>query len=412
MSSKAGNGFFLTKKQKKQLKDRRKKKKQKLVMAADVVVAGTSPVNAAAAAAAVASRTATESDDREKPEGETTRPQDDDEDPPGGAAITDTAITAKEEDEAKSSTLKRKRPQSSNTTTTTNTSSTIYIPDDVYDNPRAVKKFRKDARRDAKRNGASDEAVAKLKFVKESDRPTRKFPVLKELVQEQQLEQKKKRQEEEQTTSTTTTAADAAATSSVDPSRYVALDCEMVGIGTDGKQSVVARASVVDWDGQCLYDRYVQVPVHVTDFRTKYSGITPAHLKAKQHRAVSPAQCRQDVSNLLKDKILVGHALHNDLDVLMLQHTNVRDTAKYRPFQRLHHVVGGSGKQKYRPRKLKDLVAERLDQTIQTGSHDSVQDAAAAMALYRSVHIEWEQEIALQLTKKKNQSHNSKKKRS
>jgi RNA exonuclease 4 len=418
MSSMAGNGVFLTKKQKKQLKERRRKKKQKLVTAvADVVVEGSSLVHAAVAA----SRTATEEiDDQDKLERETTRPQDDDEDLPGGvAAITDTAIkTAKEEedeDEVVKSTLKRKRPQSSDTTTTSTSStmsSTIYIPDDVYENPRAVKKFRKDARRDAKRNGASDEAVAKLKFVKESDRPTRKFPVLKELVQEQR--DLKKQQEAEQETASTTAAdaATATTTTTVDPSQYVALDCEMVGIGTDGKQSVVARASIVDWNGQCLYDRYVQVPVHVTDFRTKYSGITPAHLKAKQHRAVTPAQCRQDVSNLLKDKILVGHALHNDLDVLMLQHTNVRDTAKYRPFQRLHHVVGGSGKQKYRPRKLKDLVAERLDQTIQTGSHDSVQDAAAAMALYRSVHIEWEQEIALQLTKKKNQSHNSKKKRS
>jgi RNA exonuclease 4 len=295
---------------------------------------------------------------------------------------------------------KRKRQSDTAATTaatTATTATTFYIPDDIYDNAKAAKKFRKDARRDAKSSGASDAAVAKLKFVKESDRPTRKFPVLKELVKEQQEKKKQLAEgvgqdqqdvDEELPASATTT------TTNVDTSQYVALDCEMVGIGTDGKKSVLARASLVDWHGHCIYDRYVQVPVHVTDFRTKFSGIKPAHLKDKKHGAVSPTECRKDIAALLKSKILVGHALHNDLDVLLLQHADVRDTAKYRPFQRLTYAG------QYRPRKLKDLVAEHLQQTIQVGSHDSVQDAAAAMALYQVVHVEWEREITLQLAKK------------
>jgi RNA exonuclease 4 len=45
----------------------------------------------------------------------------------------------------------------------------------------------------------------------------------------------------------------------------------------------------------------------------------------------------QDVSRLLEGKILVGHALHNDLDVLMMNHhrTMIRDTACYPPYMRV-----------------------------------------------------------------------------
>jgi len=43
----------------------------------------------------------------------------------------------------------------------------------------------------------------------------------------------------------------------------LALDCEMVGIGTDGKKSVLARASLVDWNGDTVFDSFVQVPTRV-----------------------------------------------------------------------------------------------------------------------------------------------------
>lgn len=42
--------------------------------------------------------------------------------------------------------------------------------------------------------------------------------------------------------------------------KYVGLDCEMVGIGPDGKQSALARACVVDFNGNVLYDRFVRPP--------------------------------------------------------------------------------------------------------------------------------------------------------
>jgi RNA exonuclease 4 len=48
-------------------------------------------------------------------------------------------------------------------------------------------------------------------------------------------------------------------------------------------------------------------------------------------------QCQESVAGLIKGKILVGHALKNDLDVLMLSHprTMIRDTSGYRPYMRV-----------------------------------------------------------------------------
>jgi hypothetical protein len=60
---------------------------------------------------------------------------------------------------------------------------------------------------------------------------------------------------------------------------YVGLDCEMVGIGTNGKISALARCCVVDYDGNVIYDEFVRPPGFVTDFRTKWSGVRSQDLR-------------------------------------------------------------------------------------------------------------------------------------
>lgn len=67
--------------------------------------------------------------------------------------------------------------------------------------------------------------------------------------------------------------------SATEKQQYVALDCEMVGIGSNGKRSALARAAVVDFEGTVLYDNYVRPKSFVTDFRTKYSGIRKSDLR-------------------------------------------------------------------------------------------------------------------------------------
>lgn len=97
------------------------------------------------------------------------------------------------------------------------------------------------------------------------------------------------------------------------------------------------------------------------------------------------------VSEMIKGKYLVGHALKNDLSVLMLKHPRrmIRDTATYKPYMRPHGRKGG----KFKPRALKDLVRQHFKQTIQTGEHDPAEDARCALFLYRLKLKEWEKDI-------------------
>ncbi|KAJ7392102.1 REX4, RNA exonuclease 4 [Desmophyllum pertusum] len=115
--------------------------------------------------------------------------------------------------------------------------------------------------------------------------------------------------------------------------KKIALDCEMVGVGFDGKRHMLARVSIVNSHGHVVYDSFVAPQEKVVDYRTPVSGIRPANLKnAPDFKTV-----QLEVSKLLKGKILVGHALKNDLEVLLLDHPrkNIRDTAKYKPFQEM-----------------------------------------------------------------------------
>ena len=54
----------------------------------------------------------------------------------------------------------------------------------------------------------------------------------------------------------------------------------MVGGGNkDCEYSMLARCSVVNHHGNILYDKYVRPIDTVVNYRTKYSGIKPGHLK-------------------------------------------------------------------------------------------------------------------------------------
>ena len=178
--------------------------------------------------------------------------------------------------------------------------------------------------------------------------------------------------------------------------KYVALDCEMVGIGPDGKKSALARVSVVDWEGTVLLDTFVRVPERVTDFRTKVSGVRAKDIAVKNENAMNHDEVRLAVGNILQNKILVGHALKNDLSVLLLSHPrkDIRDTARYKPFMR----PSGTGGGKMRPRKLRDLVLENLGRHIQIEgeSHCSIDDAVATMNLFQIVRAKWEKELQQQ----------------
>lgn len=103
---------------------------------------------------------------------------------------------------------------------------------------------------------------------------------------------------------------------------------------------------------------------------------------------------------LLKGKVLVGHALQNDMKVLMLSHPRllVRDTSRYPAYMR--NLPNG----KRRPRALRDLTQQFLNKTIQTGEHDSVEDARCTMELYLRAQREWELHLRQKKTTAREQS--------
>uniref|UniRef100_A0A8C5LI68 Exonuclease domain-containing protein n=1 Tax=Jaculus jaculus TaxID=51337 RepID=A0A8C5LI68_JACJA len=125
------------------------------------------------------------------------------------------------------------------------------------------------------------------------------------------------------------------------PSKCVAIDCEMVGTGPRGRVSELARCSVVSYHGDVLYDKYIRPELPIVDYRTRWSGITRQHMR----KAIPFQVAQKEILKLLKGKVVVGHALHNDFQAL-----------KY--------------------------------------GHSSVEDALTAMELYRLVEVQWEQQEA------------------
>lgn len=163
--------------------------------------------------------------------------------------------------------------------------------------------------------------------------------------------------------------------------KYVAIDCEMVGVGPDGTDSALARVSIVNYNGAVLLDCYVKPQEKVTDYRTHVSGIEAHHLESDEALTFKEAQYKTEA--IIRNRILVGHAVYNDLQALILSHPAllIRDTSRYKPFRKLA---------KGRTPGLKMLVKEILGINIQSGSHSSIEDARFTIQLYKSVKGEWE----------------------
>jgi len=61
--------------------------------------------------------------------------------------------------------------------------------------------------------------------------------------------------------------------------QYLALDCEMVGVGPMGVESTLARVSIVNYHGVTVLDRFVRPREKVTDYRTWVSGVREEDLR-------------------------------------------------------------------------------------------------------------------------------------
>ncbi|KAE8618237.1 hypothetical protein XENTR_v10009326 [Xenopus tropicalis] len=171
------------------------------------------------------------------------------------------------------------------------------------------------------------------------------------------------------------------------PGKCVAIDCEMVGTGPGGKISELARCSIVNYRGDVVYDKYIKPELPIADYRTRWSGITKHSLK----NAIFFKTAQKEILKILKDKRVVGHALHNDFRALKYfhPHSQIRDTSKISLLKKNAGLPEKAGV------SLKTLALNLLGKRIQVGrnGHSSVEDALASLELYKLVEDQWEEEL-------------------
>lgn len=155
----------------------------------------------------------------------------------------------------------------------------------------------------------------------------------------------------------------------------VALDCEMVGI--KGGESELALLSAVDYiTGEVLINTLIYPKEKVVDWRTRFSGITPSAMslaKSQGQTLNGWEEARAELWKHIDTKtILVGHALHHDLDVLRMIHTLIVDSAIL-----AKNAVGAGVTRQW---GLKTLCKEFLSTQIQDHGkkgHDCLEDTYA-----------------------------------
>lgn len=151
------------------------------------------------------------------------------------------------------------------------------------------------------------------------------------------------------------------------------------------RQSMVAEVALVDWNGEVVYHAYVQPTGPVVDYREAITGITPEML-SEEGGALPFTEVQAAVIQHLHNKILVGHALENDLKALKLQFPReyIRNTAHHSFFQTLNR------RGQLQPQRLAKVYETYVGNTpIQIGSHGAVEDARASMRVYRYRHKNW-----------------------
>ncbi|GJE92989.1 ribonuclease H-like protein [Phanerochaete sordida] len=156
--------------------------------------------------------------------------------------------------------------------------------------------------------------------------------------------------------------------------RIFAIDCEMCQT-EDGKE--LARVCLIDYaSGVVLYDKLVMPKKPITDYLTRWSGITEEALRDVTTTFEEVQGHLLALLSVSPTPVLLGHSLESDLKALKICHPRCIDTAVI-----YHHPRG-------RPLKpgLAWLTKKWCGREIQNrgeGGHDPEEDARACLDLLR-----------------------------
>lgn len=155
-----------------------------------------------------------------------------------------------------------------------------------------------------------------------------------------------------------------------DNSPMFGLDCEMCI--TD--RSELTRISIIDEDMRVVYNELVKPEREITDYLTRYSGITPDMMKDVTTTIEDVQEFMRE--NLPRDSIFCGHSLNMDLSAIQIFHPYVIDTSV---------IYNRTGIRSQKP-SLKALAYLFLGKYIQNAhmiGHDSLEDAITSLELVK-----------------------------
>lgn len=151
------------------------------------------------------------------------------------------------------------------------------------------------------------------------------------------------------------------------------LDCEFCQAAS-GK--VLTRISLVNFQDEVVFDWFVKPEEEITDYVTKYSGITAEKLEGVTTTLFDVQT--EILKTVSSSDILIGHSLESDLSVMRVKHPRIVDTSLS-----FEHLRGPPAKP-----SLKWLAEKFLVKKIQTGEktgqgHSSIEDAKACLSLIK-----------------------------
>ncbi|KAG2023866.1 MipD protein [Coprinopsis cinerea AmutBmut pab1-1] len=164
---------------------------------------------------------------------------------------------------------------------------------------------------------------------------------------------------------------------------YVAVSVITVNVGLveahyGRRRSIpmVARVTLIDHRSAVLLDTYVQPTHRITDYRTESTGLNYLHFQ----NAPTFESVQRATAKMIMNNVIVGHRLWEFLSVMGLSHPAIdtRDLALFRPLRK-----------RLKSRcilDLRTLVRFFVGKDVGYGYEDSLENAIAAMELFRVCH--------------------------